>query len=187
MKNSHPVMNRLETYLTQSPKIGNEVYISKTAVVFGAVTIGDKASVWYNAVLRGDINEISVGEGTNIQDNAVLHIADDFGCHVGKYVTIGHSAVVHACSVDDETLIGMGSTILDGAIIGKQCIIGANALVKQGHKIPDGSLVLGSPAKVIRTLSKEERASLKDWANKYIANAAYCLENKINVGSPLNS
>ena len=96
MKNSHPVMNRLETYLTQSPKIGNEVYISKTAVVFGAVTIGNKASVWYNAVLRGDINEISVGEGTNIQDNAVLHIADDFGCHVGKYVTIGHSAVVHA-------------------------------------------------------------------------------------------
>ena len=81
----------------------------------------------------------------------------------------------------------MGSTILDGAIIGKQCIIGANSLVKQGHKIPDGSLVLGSPAKIIRTLSKEERGSLKDWANKYIANAAYCLENKINVGSPLNS
>ena len=186
MKNSHPVMNRLETYLSKSPKLGKDIYISNTAIVFGAVTIGDKASIWYNAVLRGDINEITVGEGTNIQDNAVLHIADDFGCHVGKYVTVGHSAIVHACRVDDETLIGMGATVLDGAIIGKQCIIGANALVKQGHKIPDGSLVLGSPAKIIRPLSKEERASLKGWADKYVANAAYCIEKKINVGSPLS-
>ena len=95
--------------------------------------------------------------------------------------------LVHACRVDDETLIGMGATVLDGAIIGKQCIIGANALVKQGHKIPDGSLVLGSPAKIIRPLSEEERASLKGWADKYVANAAYCIEKKINLGSRLSS
>jgi len=187
MKFSHPVVNRLETYLSQSPKIGKDVYISKTSTVFGAVTIGDKASIWYNAVLRGDINEITVGEGTNIQDNAVLHIADDFGCHVGKYVTVGHSAIVHACRVDDETLIGMGATILDGAIIGKQCIVGANALVKQGHEIPDGSLVFGSPAKIVRALSEEERAALKGWADKYVAIAAYCMEKKINVGAPMIS
>lgn len=183
MNVDHPVIERLEAYLSQSPKIGKDVYISKSAVVFGAVTIGDRASIWYNAVLRGDINEITVGEGTNVQDNAVLHIADDFGCHVGKYVTIGHSAVVHACRVGDETLVGMGSTILDGATVGNQCIIGANALVKQGHQIPDGSLVLGSPAKIVRSLSEEERSSLKDWADKYVANAAFCMEHKINVGA----
>tara|TARA_B100000965_G_scaffold303551_1_gene262255 strand:- start:897 stop:1460 length:564 start_codon:yes stop_codon:yes gene_type:complete len=187
MKISHPVVNRLETYLSQSPKIGKDVYISKSAIVFGAVSIGDKASIWYNAVLRGDINEITVGEGTNIQDNAVLHIADDFGCHVGKYVTVGHSAIVHACRIGDETLIGMGATVLDGATIGKQCIIGANALVKQGHEIPDGSMVFGSPAKIIRILSEKERSSLKDWADKYVANAAYCMEKKINVGAPITS
>ncbi len=185
MNVDHPVIERLEDYLSQSPKIGKDVYISKSAVVFGAVTIGDRASIWYNAVLRGDINEITVGEGTNVQDNAVLHIADDFGCHVGKYVTIGHSAVVHACRVGDETLVGMGSTILDGATVGNQCIIGANALVKQGHQIPDGSLVLGSPAKIVRSLSEEERSSLKDWADKYVANAAFCMKHKINVGAAM--
>ena len=185
MENDHPVNQRLETYLTQTPTIGEEVYIAKSAVVFGAVTLGDRASVWYNAVLRGDIHEITVGEGTNIQDNAVLHIADEFGCHLGNYVTVGHSAIVHACRVGDETLVGMGATILDGALVGNQCIIGANALVKQGYEIPDGSMVLGSPARVVRKLTEEERASLKNWADKYVANAAYCLERGINVGGPM--
>lgn len=185
MENDHPVNRRLETYLSQTPTIGEEVYIAKSAVVFGAVTLGDYANVWYNAVLRGDIHEITVGEGTNIQDNAVLHIADEYGCHVGNYVTVGHSAVVHACRVGDETLVGMGATILDGAVVGNQCIIGANALVKQGYEIPDGSMVLGSPARVVRKLSNEERAGLKNWADKYVANAAYCMKHGINVGRPL--
>jgi carbonic anhydrase/acetyltransferase-like protein (isoleucine patch superfamily) len=153
--------------------------------VFGAVTLGKQSSVWYNAVLRGDINEIVVGEGTNIQDNAVLHIADDFGCYLGDFVTVGHSAVVHASRVGDETLIGMGATILDGAVVGSQCIVGANALVKQGQEIPDGSMAVGSPARVIRKLTAEERAGLKGWATKYIANAAHCLKHGINVGGPL--
>ena len=143
--------------------------------------------VKYNAVLRGDIHEITVGEGANIQDNAVLHIADDFGCHVGNYVTVGHSAVVHACRVGDESLVGMGATILDGAVVGIHCIIGAYALVKQGHVIPDGSMVLGSPAQIIRKLSDEERGGLKNWADKYVANAAYCIERGINVGGPMIS
>ena len=183
----HSVNLRLEKYLSQLPIIGEGVYIAKSAVVFGAVTLGKQSSIWYNAVLRGDIHEIVVGEGSNIQDNAVLHIADDFGCYIGNYVTVGHSAVVHACRVGDETLVGMGATILDGAVVGNQCIIGANALVKQGQKIPDGSMAVGSPARVIRKLSDEDRAGLKSWATKYVANAAYCLTHDINVGGPLQT
>lgn len=149
----------------------------------GDVTLGDYSSVWYHSVLRGDINRIVVGHHTNIQDNAVLHLADEFGCLVGNYVTVGHSAIVHACTVEDECLIGMGATILDGAAIGAQSIVGANALVTQGTQIPAGSLVLGAPAKVVRALSPQERERIKDWAEKYVRNAAYCLEHQINVAT----
>ena len=179
------LIQQFETFLRKQPVLGKNVYIAKGAVVLGHVTLGDQVSVWYNAVLRGDINRIVVGEGSNIQDNAVLHLSDDFPCILGKFVTVGHTAIVHACTVGDECLIGMGAVILDGAEIGGQCLIGANALVTQGMKIPPGSLVLGSPAKVVKTLSAEERASLKIWAAKYIANAAYCLEHRINISEPL--
>ena len=185
MEIDHSVNKRLKKYIGLQPVISEGVYITKSAVVFGAVTLGKQSSVWYNAVLRGDIHEIVVGEGTNIQDNAVLHIADNFGCYLGDYVTVGHSAVVHACSVGNETLVGMGATILDGAVVGSQCIVGANALVKQGQLIPDGSMAVGSPARVIRKLTDEERAGLKGWATKYVANAVYCLKHGINVGGPL--
>jgi len=185
MEIDHSVNKRLKKYLGLQPVISEGVYITKSAVVFGAVTLGKQSSVWYNAVLRGDIHEIVVGEGTNIQDNAVLHIADNFGCYLGNYVTVGHSAVVHACRVGNETLVGMGATILDGAVVGSQCIVGANALVKQGKEIPDGSMAVGSPARVIRKLTDEERAGLKGWATKYVSNAAYCLKHGINVGGPL--
>ena len=149
------------------------------------MALGAHASVWYNAVLRGDINRIVVGHHSNIQDNAVLHLADDFPCLVGNWVTVGHGAIVHACTVDDETLVGMGAVILDGAVIGKQSLIGARALVTQGMKIPPGSLVLGAPAKVVRKLSKEERAGLKWWAQKYVDNGDYCLRHGISIGGPL--
>ena len=178
MKNT---MQQLDKFLRKTPRLGKGVYLAKTAVVFGDVTLGAHSSVWYNTVLRGDINRIVVGHHTNIQDNAVLHLADDFPCLLGNWVTVGHGAIVHACTVGDETLVGMGAVILDGAVIGKQSIIGAKALVTQGTKIPPGSLVLGAPAKVVRKLSKEERARLKWWAEKYVANAAYCLKHKINV------
>jgi carbonic anhydrase/acetyltransferase-like protein (isoleucine patch superfamily) len=141
----------------------------------GDVTLGDHSSVWFNAVLRGDINRVIVGHHTNIQDNAVLHVADNFPCIVGHWVTIGHGAIVHACTVGDETLVGMGATVLDGAVIGEQCLIGANALVPQGFSAPPGSLVLGVPARVVRALSADERAQLKGWAEKYVATAAYYL------------
>jgi carbonic anhydrase/acetyltransferase-like protein (isoleucine patch superfamily) len=161
------------------------VYLAKTAVVLGDVTLGDHSSVWYGAVLRGDINRIIVGHHSNIQDNAVLHLADELPCVLGNWVTVGHSAVVHACAVGDECLVGMGAVILDGAEIGEQSIIGARALVTQGTKIPAGSLVLGSPAKVARALTPEERQGVRWWAEKYVRNAAYCLEHGINVGAPL--
>jgi carbonic anhydrase/acetyltransferase-like protein (isoleucine patch superfamily) len=168
---------QLDRFLSKKPKLGKGVYIARGAAVLGDVTLGDFSSVWYNAVLRGDINRIVVGHHTNVQDNAVLHLADDFPCILGNFVTIGHSAVVHACTVGDETLVGMGAIILDGAVIGRQCIIGAKALVTQGAKIPDGSLVLGAPAKVVRALSPDERAGVKAWAQKYVENSAYCLKN----------
>jgi carbonic anhydrase/acetyltransferase-like protein (isoleucine patch superfamily) len=178
---------QLDTFLRQQPKLGKGVYIAKNATVIGAVTLGAQASVWYGAVLRGDINRIVVGHHSNVQDNAVLHLADNFPCILGNWVTVGHSAVVHACKVGDEVLVGMGAVILDGAVIGKQSIIGAKALVTQGTKIPPGSLVLGAPAKVVRKLTKEERAGLKWWAQKYVDNGAYCLKHQINVGAPLPS
>ena len=153
----------------------------------GDVTLADHSSVWYNAVLRGDINRIVVGHHTNIQDNAVLHLADDFGCIVGDFVTVGHSAIVHACTVGNGVLIGMGATVLDGAIIGDECLIAAGALVTMGSNIPPGAMVMGSPAKVTRMLEPEERAQLKGWAEKYARNAAYCLKHGINVSQPLPS
>ena len=176
---------QLDTFLRRQPRLGKNVYIAKGAHVLGDVKLGAHSSVWYGAVLRGDINRIVVGHHSNIQDNAVLHLADDYACILGNYVTVGHSAIVHACRVGDEVLIGMGAVILDGAVIGRQSLIGAKALVKQGMKIPPGSLVLGAPAKVVRKLTPEERAGLKHWATKYVVNGAYCLKHDLNVGGPL--
>src|SRR6478736_5437613 len=178
---------QLDTFLRRQPRLGKNVYIAKGAHVLGDVKLGAHSSVWFGAVLRGDINRIVVGHHSNIQDNAVLHLADDYACILGNYVTVGHSAIVHACRVGDEVLIGMGAVILDGAVIGRQSLIGAKALVKQGMRIPPGSLVLGAPAKVVRKLTPEERAGLKHWATKYVVNGAYCLKHDLNVGGPLPS
>jgi carbonic anhydrase/acetyltransferase-like protein (isoleucine patch superfamily) len=172
---------QLETFLRKKPVLGKGVYIAQGAVVLGDVTLGDGSSIWYNAVLRGDINRIAVGRRSNVQDNSVLHLSDDLPCLVGDYVSIGHGAIVHACTVGDEVLVGMGATILDGAVIGAQSIIGARALVTQGARIPSGSLVLGAPGRVTRDLTAEERANLRALAEKYAAYAAYCLEHGINV------
>jgi len=179
--------NQLDRFLRRKPRLGKSVYLASTAVVVGDVKLGDHASVWYGAVLRGDINRIVVGHHSNIQDNAVLHLADDFPCVVGNYVTVGHGAIVHACKIGDEVLVGMGAIVLDGAVVGHQSLIGAKALVTQGMKIPPGSLVLGAPAKVVRKLTSNERAGLKWWAQKYVDNGAYCLKHGINIGAPLSN
>ena len=181
-------LNRqLDTFLRVQPRLGEGVYLASTAVVLGDVTLGDYSSVWYNALLRGDINRIVVGHHSNLQDNAVVHLADDYPCLIGDYVTVGHSAIVHACTIGNEVLVGMGSTVLDGAVVGDQSLIGANSLITAGVNIPAGSLVLGSPARVVRALTPEERGGLRHWAQKYVVNGAYCLKHKINLGQPLKS
>jgi gamma-carbonic anhydrase len=178
------VKQLLDTFLRQKPKLGRRVYIARGAVVVGDVTLGDDSSVWYNAVLRGDINRIIVGRATNIQDNAVLHLSEERPCVLGDRVTVGHAAILHACTVGDECLIGMGAVVLDGAVIGAQSIVGAKALVTQKMKVPPGSLVLGAPARVVRALSAEERAQLRWSAQHYVDNGAYCRKHRINLGKP---
>jgi gamma-carbonic anhydrase len=159
---------RLKRHLARRPKTDRATFIAANATVVGDVVLGARSSVFYGAVLRGDINVIRVGEGTNIQDNAVVHLADELGAHIGDWCTIGHGAIVHACRIGDECLIGMGATVLDGAKIGPQTIVGANSLVAQRFSCPAGSLVYGSPARVVRALTKKERSGLRAWAEKYL-------------------
>ena len=157
--------------LARGPRIHPSAFVVPGATVIGDVTLGVQSSVWFGAVLRGDINRIVIGAQTNLQDGVIVHLSDDHPALVGDRVTIGHGAIVHACTVGDEVLIGMGAIILDGVEIGARTIIGANALVTTGMKIPPGSLVLGSPAKVTRALSSAEQEKISYWALKYVENA----------------
>ena len=166
----------IESYESHSPDIHPGVFVAASADVIGRVTLHEESSVWYNTTLRGDINEIVIGPRSNIQDNAVVHLADDYGCYVGELVTVGHSAIIHACTLKDEVLVGMGAIVLDGAVIGERSIIGAGAVVTGGTEIPPGSLVLGTPAKVMRTLSLDEQHDVKHWAEKYVKQARKFLE-----------
>src|SRR5947207_888082 len=151
-------------------------YAVPGAPVTGDVTLMEESSVWCGAVLRGDINRIIIGPRSNVQDNAVVHIDTPNETRLGELVTVGHSAIVHACIIDDEVLIGMGAIILDGAEIGARSIIGANALVTLGTKIPPGSLVLGSPAKVKRALTLEEQKDIARWAWSYVETSKHFRE-----------
>jgi carbonic anhydrase/acetyltransferase-like protein (isoleucine patch superfamily) len=163
---------RLAHHLGQAPRIDPTAFVHPQAVVIGNVQLGAQCSVWPTAVLRGDINSISIGPGTNLQDGVIVHLADDYAVQVGSYVTVGHRATLHACTVEDECLIGMGATVLDGAVIGAQSIVGAHALVPQGMIVPPGSMVMGLPGKVVRPLTEKERLGLRAWAEKYIVVAA---------------
>ena len=158
----------IETYEGSSPLIDDSAFIAASADLIGNVRVEEEASIWYNATLRGDINHIVIGPKSNVQDNACIHLSDDYGTYLGELVTIGHSAIVHAATVKDEVLIGMGACILDGAVIGERSIVGAQALVTSGMVIPPGSLVLGSPARVVKTLDLEAQAGVKHWAEKYV-------------------
>ena len=155
-----------------TPEVGVDVFAHEPVVVIGRVRLGDRSSVWPIAVLRGDVEAITVGDETNVQDGAVLHADPGMPCTVGDRVTIGHRATVHGCTVGDECLIGIGATVLNGARIGSQSIIGAHALVPEGMEIPSGVLAVGVPAKVRRDLTDEERAGLAAQAARYVANAA---------------
>jgi carbonic anhydrase/acetyltransferase-like protein (isoleucine patch superfamily) len=156
-------------FLLVPPQIDPTAYVAPQAVIIGDVRLAAQSSVWPTAVLRGDINFIEIGEGSNIQDGSIVHLAEDLPVRVGKLVTVGHRAILHACTVEDNCLIGMGATILDGAVIGSGSIVGAHALVTKGTHIPPGSLVMGTPAKVVRPLRPEEIADIRTWADHYIA------------------
>jgi gamma-carbonic anhydrase len=169
---------RIQHFLGAPPKVHPSAYIAPGATVIGDVTLGEQSSVWFSAVVRADINRIEIGPRSNIQDGAVVHLADDYGTFIGELVTVGHKAIVHACTVADEVLVGMGAIILDGAEIGARSIIGAGALVTGGKKIPPGSLVVGSPGKVVRQLSLEEQAGIRTWADRYVEVSRAYLERR---------
>lgn len=151
-----------------TPRVSPDAFIAETAALIGDVTVGKDSSVWFGAVIRGDTEPITVGEGTSIQDNCVLHTEKGHPLTVGSNVTVGHGAIVHCSCVGDNTLVGMGAVLLDGAVIGKNCIIGAGAVVKEHAVVPDGTMMVGVPAKPVRELSPEVIAFLHG-ASPYVA------------------
>lgn len=153
-------------------EMADDAWIADTAAVIGKVRLEQGANVWFGAVLRGDMELILIGEHSNVQDGAVMHTDSGFPLTLGKGVTVGHNAMLHGCSVGDYSLIGINAVVLNGARIGKHCIIGANALVPEGKVIPDGSLVVGSPCKVVRELTEPQKQLLEASAAHYVHNAA---------------
>lgn len=152
----------------KKPQLGENVFVAEGARLVGDVTIGKDSSVFYNAVLRADLAPIQVGERTNIQDNVTFHVSEGKGIVVGNNVTVGHNAVLHACTVDDNALIGMGAIVMDGAHIKKNCIVGAGALVTQDKEFPENSLIVGAPAHIARELMMEEIKSVADGVVRYV-------------------
>ncbi|MGR3466341.1 MAG: gamma carbonic anhydrase family protein [Shimia sp.] len=154
----------------QSPTVAEDTWVAPDANLIGLVTLEDGASVWFGATLRGDNEAITIGPGSNVQEGCVLHTDMGFPLDIGRDCTIGHKAILHGCTIGDESLIGMGATILNGARIGRNCLIGAGALVTEGKEIPDGSMVLGAPGKVVRQLDETAIAGLRLSALHYQEN-----------------
>lgn len=153
------------------PQKGDQVFVAANATVIGNVELKDQSSIWFNVVIRGDNERISIGETTNVQDGSVLHTDSGFPMTLGRGVTVGHKAMLHGCTIGDYSLIGINAVVLNGAKIGKHCIIGANALIPEGMEIPDGSLVVGSPAKIKRELNEFQMKMLEASAAHYVQNA----------------
>ncbi|SCK58805.1 gamma carbonic anhydrase family protein [Streptomyces sp. WMMB 322] len=151
----------------REPKLDEDTYTAPTSVVVGAVTMGPGSSLWYGAVMRGDCEAITLGEGSNIQDNCTVHADPGFPTHIGAGVSVGHNAVLHGCTVEDDVLVGMSATVLNGAVIGAGSLVAAHALVPQGMQVPPGSLVAGVPAKIKRELTSEEHEGIKANAAAY--------------------
>lgn len=152
------------------PEVADTAWVADSAEVVGRVTLGEDVSVWFNAVLRGDSEHLTIGAGSNIQDGSVLHADHGFPLVLGERVTVGHQVMLHGCTVGDESLIGIGAVVLNGARIGRNCIVGAGALVTEGKEFPDGSLIVGAPAKAVRELTEAQRAGLKASAAHYVNN-----------------
>lgn len=161
-------MSRFVEIDGMSPRLGERVFVADGAFLVGDVELGDDSSVFYGAVLRGDLAPIRIGMRTNIQDNVTVHVSTDVPTVIGNEVTVGHNAVLHACTIDDNVLIGMGAIVMDGAHIKKNCIVGAGAVVTQGKEFPENSLVLGSPAHVVRELTVEEIENVRGGMFRYV-------------------
>ncbi|MDP9090496.1 MAG: gamma carbonic anhydrase family protein [Pseudomonadota bacterium] len=156
-----------------SPTVSATAYIAPNATVVGKVILAENSSVWFGATLRGDNETISIGAGSNVQDSAVLHTDPGFPMSIGPQVSIGHQAMMHGCTVGEGTLIGIQSIVLNGAVIGQCCLVGAGALITERKVFPDGTLIIGAPAKVVRELTDEERQNLLNVAKNYAQRGAY--------------
>ena len=154
-----------------TPDIHESAWIADSAQVMGAVSLHANTSVWFNAVIRGDTETITIGEGSNIQDLAVIHADNGLPVVVGKHVTVGHQVMLHGCTIGDESLIGIAAVVLNGARIGRNCVVGAGSVVTEGKEFPDGSLIMGTPAKVVRELTHEQIECLRMSAKHYMNNA----------------
>ena len=161
-------MGSLIKYKGKVPQVGERVFLAEGACLVGDVSVGDDSSVFYNAVLRADLAEIKIGKRTNIQDNVCIHVSTGVGVNIGDEVTVGHGAVLHGCTIEDNVLIGMGAILMDGSHIKKNCIIGAGALVTHGKEFPEGSLVMGAPAHVVRALTTDELKNVKIGVEHYL-------------------
>ncbi|MBI1784246.1 gamma carbonic anhydrase family protein [Candidatus Sumerlaeota bacterium] len=155
-----------------TPQLGEGVFIAPMATVIGRAKLGARASVWFNSIVRADIAPIEIGEDTNIQDNSVLHVGDDFPCIIAARCVVGHRAILHGCRIEEETLIGMGAMVLNGAKVGRGSIIAAGALIPEGKEIPPGSLVMGAPGKIVREVRPEELKTTLHLSSKYARVAA---------------
>ena len=175
-------MSTQHPYGELRPQLGHEVFVAEGARLIGDVSVGDGSSIWFNAVLRGDIQPVRIGRGTNIQDNAVCHVGYAEACVIGDYVTAGHGAILHGCTVGNEVLVGMGATLMNGVVVGHQCIIGAGALLTEGVQVPDGMLVYGSPAKVVSRLGDKERLRIRRYAEEYSALASGYRTGRVTLG-----
>ncbi|HQT41944.1 gamma carbonic anhydrase family protein [Polynucleobacter sp. es-EL-1] len=155
----------------KSPQLAAGAWVAESAEVIGMVELHKNASVWPQVVVRGDNDHIQIGEGSNVQDASVLHTDPGFPLVIGKHVTVGHKVMLHGCQIGDGSLIGIGAVILNGAKIGKNCLVGAGALITEGKEFPDGSMILGTPAKVVKSLSPEQISGINDIAGRYVQNA----------------
>jgi carbonic anhydrase/acetyltransferase-like protein (isoleucine patch superfamily) len=167
----------------QHPEIADDAFVAPSAVIIGDVKLQPETSVWFGAVLRGDIETISIGRGSNIQDGTVCHTDPDNPCTVGEYVTVGHMAMLHGCSIGDGSLVGIGATLMNGSTIGRECIVGAHSLVTEGKQFPDGVVIMGSPAKIVRELDDADRAKLRANAERYVTRARRYLAELRSAGN----
>jgi len=154
-----------------APRLGANAWVADSAQVMGNVSLGADTSVWFGTVIRGDTESITIGRGSNIQDGSVMHADIGMPIVLGENVTVGHKVMLHGCTIGDDTLIGIGAIVLNGARIGKNCLVGAGALVTEGKDFPDGSMIIGSPAKAVRPLTPEQIASVRQSARHYVENA----------------